>query len=42
MGFDVAALVTTVRMHDGVMEMLHDVTCIDQRIGTVWMAADLS
>ena len=36
-GFNVAALLMTVRMADGVIEMLHDVHCTDGRVGNVWI-----
>ena len=41
MGFDASALVTTVRVVDGTMEMLHDADCADGRAGTVWIASDI-
>jgi hypothetical protein len=38
---DVTALLTTVRINEGTIEMLHDASCTDGRTGTVWIAGDV-
>jgi hypothetical protein len=41
MTFDVTALLTTVRLVDGTMEVLHDIQCSDGRGGAIWIAGDI-
>ena len=41
MPFDAAALVMTVRVRNGVVEVLHDVACDWGPGGTVWLRAAL-
>jgi len=39
--FNVTALLMTVRITDGVIEILHDAHCTDGRSGTVWITANI-